>query len=70
MLNFSDGDLDTKFFGHTKFKVKSISEFLHLQSTVDSEFFPGGSGYQLFLVTPNLRSKTFLEFFPLPSTLD
>ena len=37
---------------------------------MDAEFFKGGSRHQLFLVTPNLRSKIFWNFFPLPSALD
>ena len=36
----------------------------HLQSALDFEFFEvGGAGHQLFLVTPNLRSKSFRNFF-------
>ena len=45
------------FFGHAKFEVKNFLELFNLQSAVDAEFFAGGSLYQPFLVTPNLRSK-------------
>ena len=52
------------FFGHAKFEVKNFSEFFHLQSALDSEFVREGvSGYQLFLVMLNLRSKIFWNFF-------
>ena len=51
------------FFGHTKFEVKNFSEFFHLQSALDSEFFAGESGHQLILVPLNLRSKMFWNPF-------
>ena len=38
-------------------------EFFHLQSTLNSEIFSGVSGYQLFLVMSNFRSKIFWNFF-------
>ena len=38
-------------------------EFFNLQRTVDTEFFPRVSGHQIFLVTPNLRLKSFQNFF-------
>ena len=50
------------FFGHSKFEVIFFGIF-NLQSTVDAEFFTEGSGHQLFLVTLNLRSKIFRNFF-------
>ena len=75
--NFQRGVWAPNFFCHTKFEVKNISEFFHLQSTVDSEFFTGrGQGtnncwsHQLFLVMPNLKPKSFSEFFNLESALD
>ena len=49
MLNFSQGHLGTNFFGHSKFEVKNCSEFFHLPSTVDSEFFAGGVWAPTFL---------------------
>ena len=49
--------------GHAKFEVKDFSEFFCLQSALDSEFFRGVSGHQRFLVTLNLRSKIFRNFF-------
>ena len=63
-LNFSQGGIwAPSFFGHAKLEVKNFLEFFYLQSTLDSEFFTGrGSGYQLFLVMLNLRSKNCLNF--------
>ena len=59
------------FFRHTKFEVKNFTEFFHLQSTLDSEFFIRvGSGHQLFLIMQNFRSKIFREFFHLQSAVD
>ena len=57
------------FFHHEKFEVKNILKFFPLPSTLDWIFQRRGLG-QLFLVTPNLRSKIFWNFFPLPSALD
>ena len=50
-------------------RSKNFSEFFHLQSTLDSEFFRRGSG-QTFFHMQNLRSKNLSEIFHLPSTLD
>ena len=66
-LNFSGrvGVWAPTVFCHTKFEVKTFSEFFHLQSALDSEFFRRGgvSGHHLFLDTPSLRSKSFQNFF-------
>ena len=49
MLNFSEGVWAPTFFSHSNFEVKKFSEFINLQSTVDSEFYRGGvSEHQLF----------------------
>ena len=58
------GCLGTNFFGHTKFEFKNLSQFFHLQSTLDSELFRGGgSAHKLFSFMLNLRSKNFHNFF-------
>ena len=60
---FRGGSEHQLFFGHTKFEIKNFSEFFNLQRTVDAQFFRRGSGHQLVLVTLNLRSKIFRNFF-------
>ena len=64
-LNSWERGLFTNFFGHAKFEVKNFSEFFPLPSAVVSQFSLawGGSAHQLFLVTLNLRSKCFENFF-------
>ena len=59
MLNFSEGVWAPTFFSHSKFEVKKFSEFINLQSTVDSEFYRGGVRAPTFLVTQNLSKKFF-----------
>ena len=58
------------FFGDAKFEVKKFSEFFHLQSAVDCEFFAGGFWALTFFGDANFEVKFFSEFFPLPSGLD
>ena len=69
-LNFFQGGLGTNCFGHTKFEVKIVLEFFHLQSTVDSEFFAVGVWAPTFFGHAKFEVKTFLDFFNLQSTLD
>ena len=71
-LNFSDRGSGQQLFWSHQIWGQNFSEFFHLSSAVDSEFFlvGGVSGHQLFLVMQNLRSKNFAEFFHLSSTLD
>ena len=47
------------FFGHSKFEVKKFSEFFHLQSTLDSEFFRGGVRAPTFLGHAKFEVKIF-----------
>ena len=49
---------DPTFFGHAKFEVRNFSFYLVLW-TLFLQGGKGGSGIQLFLVMPNLRSKIF-----------
>ena len=65
ILNLLVGGIQTlTFFSYDKFETKNFSEFFPLPSALDSEIFWGAwSGHQLFLVTPNLRSKNFQNFF-------
>ena len=46
---------ESTLLGHAKLEVKIFSEFFHLQSTLDSEFFRGnflqrGPGTNLFIL--------------------
>ena len=64
MLNFLQGGLSTNFFCHAKFKGQKV--FGIFSFTEHSELRicqgKGGSGYHLFLVMLNLRSKIFWNF--------
>ena len=41
---FRGGVWAPTFFGHPKFEVKNVSEFFHLLSAIDPEFFTGRGG--------------------------
>ena len=69
-LNVHRGSLGTNFFGHAKIEVKNFSEFFHLQSAVDAEFFTGGGQAPTFLGHAKFEVKKLSEFFNLQSTLN
>ena len=83
--NFSEffhfqSDLESEFFrgdvraptsfGHGKFEVKNLRNFSIYRVLWTLNFSQGGFRHQLFLVTLNLRSKSFQSFFHLQSPLD
>ena len=55
--------------GHAKLEVKIISEFFHLQSTLDSEFFRGDVWGRTFFGHAKFEVKNFSEIFQLQSTM-
>ena len=61
------GGLCTNFFWSLQILGQNFLEFFPLQFTLVSEFFldlgDGGLSTNFFLVTPNLRSKIFQNFF-------
>ena len=52
------------------FEVKKLSEFSHLESALDSQFFRGGVWAPTSFGYIKFKVKNFLEFFHLRSTLD
>ena len=62
---FAVGVWAPTFFRHTKFEVKNFLEFFNVDRGLWTLDFSQGlnSGYQLFLVTLNLRSKNLRKFF-------
>ena len=51
-------------FGHTKFEINNFQNFFIFSECSGLWIFWGGWGFGTnFLVTPNLRSKSFLNFF-------
>ena len=60
---FIGGSGHQNFSGHTKFEVKNVSDFFHLQSTVDTEFFCRQIWTPNFLVTLNFRLKILQNSF-------
>ena len=58
-LNFSEDRSGPTFFGYSKLEVKHFSEFFHLLSTINSEFFRGGLGINYFLSCQIWGQKIF-----------
>ena len=67
---FFGGCMGTNFFGNAKFEVKNFSEFFHLLSAVESEFFPARVLAPTFFGHAKFEVKKFSEFFPLLSAVD
>ena len=61
--------LDFEFFRESGGLDTKVFRIFDLQCTLDSEFFGGGSGYQIFFGHTKFEVKSCSAFFPLPSTL-
>ena len=67
---FHRGGLGQLFLVMPNLRPKNFSEFFHLQSPLNSEFFTWGSLGTNFFWSCQITAQNFLEFFLLPSTLD